>query len=108
MKNKYPLLRIGDLFDHFYCAKFFSKIDLYLGYHQLKIRELDITTIAFQIRYGHFEFFVMSFGMTYALAIFIDLMSRVFYQFLDFFVIVFIDEIWFVQRVGNIMPITSA
>jgi hypothetical protein len=70
VKNKYSLLRIDDLFDQHRGASVFSKIDLRLGYHQLKVRECDIPKTAFVSRYGMYEFMVMSFGLTNALAYF--------------------------------------
>ncbi|KAL4020916.1 hypothetical protein IC575_019704 [Cucumis melo] len=93
VKNRYPLPRIDDLFDQLQGATVFSKIDLRLGYHQLRIKDGDVPKTAFRSRYGHYEFIVMSFGLTNAPAVFMDLMNRVFREFLDTFVIVFIDDI---------------
>ena len=93
IKNKYPLPRIDELFDQLRGACVFSKIDLCSGYHQLKIRATDIPKIAFTMRYGLYEYTVMSFGLTNAPAYFMYLMNKVFMEFLDKFVVVFIDDI---------------
>jgi hypothetical protein len=93
IKNKYPLPRINDLFDLLRGSSVFSKIDLLSGYHQLKVREEDVPTIAIQTQYGRYEFLVMSFRMTNALSVFMDLMKRVFHEYFDSFVVVFIDDI---------------
>jgi hypothetical protein len=91
IKNKYPLPRIDDLFDQLRGACVFSKIDLRLGYNQLKIQEDDIPKTAFILRYGMYEYTVMSSGLINAPAYFMYLMNKVFMEYLDKFVMVFID-----------------
>jgi hypothetical protein len=93
IKNKYPLPRIDDLFDHLKGAKIFSKIDLRSGYQQVRIKDQDIRKTSFRTRYGHYEFTVVSFGLLNAPTIFMCLMSGVFRDCLDKFVIVFLDDI---------------
>ena len=93
IKNKYLLPKIDDIFDQLQGANVFSKIDLRSRYHQLKIKESDVSKMALKTRYGHYEFLVKSFGLTNAPAAFMDLMNRVFHPYLDQFVIVFIDDI---------------
>jgi hypothetical protein len=93
IKNKYPLPKIEDLFDQMKGASIFSKIDLRLGYHQLKIWVSDIPKTAFHTRYGLYEYTVMSFGLTNAPAYFMYLMNKVFMEYLDKFVVVFIVDI---------------
>jgi hypothetical protein len=93
IKNKYPLSKIEDLFVQLNGAKVFSKIDLRTGYHQLKVRESDIPKTACTTLYGLFEYTVMSFSLTNAPAYFMNLVNKVFLNFLDKFVMVFIDDI---------------
>ncbi|GKD06743.1 putative reverse transcriptase domain-containing protein, partial [Tanacetum coccineum] len=93
VKNRYPLLRINDLFDQLQGSSVYSKIDLRLGYHQLRVREGAIPNTDFKNRYGHYEFQVMLFGLTNALAVFMELMNRACKPYLDKFVIVFINDI---------------
>ena len=93
INNRYPFPRINNLFDQLKGARVYSKIDLRIGYHQLRVREADILKIALRMRYGHFEFIVMPFGLTNALITFMDLMHRVFQLYLDQFVVVFVDDI---------------
>ena len=91
--NKYALPMINDLFDQLVGAKVFSKIYLQSGYHQLKIREKDIPKTTFTTKYGLYEYTVMSFGLTNAPAYFMSMMNKVFMEYLDKFVVVFIDDI---------------
>jgi hypothetical protein len=93
IKTKYPLPWIEDLFDQMKGASVFSKIDLRSGYHQLRIWESNIHKIAFHTRYGLYEYTMMSFGLTNAPAYFMYLMNKVFTEYLDKFVVVFIDDI---------------
>ena len=81
-----------NLFDRLREARFYSKIDLCTGYHQLRVRETDIPKTAFRTRYGHFEITVMPFGLTNAPVAFMDFMHRVFQPYLDQFVVVFVDD----------------
>src|SRR4051794_32486466 len=88
IKNKYPLSKIEDLFDHLTGSRVFSKIDLRTGYHQLRIRTMDIRKTAVTTRYGLYEYNVMSFGFTNAPDHFMNLMNKIFMNFLDKFVVV--------------------
>nr|GEZ03786.1 hypothetical protein [Tanacetum cinerariifolium] len=98
VKNRYPLSRTDDLFDHLQGSRVYSKIDLRSGYHQLRVQEEDIPKTAFRTRYGHYEFQVMPFGLTNAPTVFMDLMNRMCKPYLDRFVIVFIDDILIYSR----------
>ena len=93
IKNKYPPPRIDDLFDQLRGACVFSKIDLRSSYHQLKIHATHIPKTTFTTRYGLYEYTIMSFGLTNAPAYFMYLMNKVFMEFLDKFVVAFIDDI---------------
>jgi hypothetical protein len=93
IKNKYPLPCIDVLFEQLRGAKVFSKIDLNSGYHQLRIWEEDIEKTAFSTRYVHYEYVVMSFGLTNAPAAFMEAMNGMLHEYLDDFVVVFLDDI---------------
>ena len=93
IKNRYPLPRIDDMFDQLSGAKVFSQLDLATGFHQLRVAEDSVPLTTFRTRYGSYEWLVMSFGLTNAPAYFVDLMNRVFREYLDKFVLVFIDDI---------------
>lgn len=93
IKNKYSLPMIKDLFYQLNGATVFSKIDLRLCYHQVRLKDEHVPKTAFQTRYGHFEFVVMPFGLTNALVVFMDLMNKIFNPYLDDFGVVFVDDI---------------
>jgi hypothetical protein len=88
IKNKYPSPRIECLFYQLKGARIFSKIDLRLDYHQVRIKEKDIIKTSFTTRYGNYEFIVVSFRLSNALVVFMCLMNGVFREYLDKFVIV--------------------
>ena len=98
IKIKHPLPHIEDLFDLLRGARVFSKIDLRSGYFQLRIRPEDISKTAFTCKYGLYKYTVMSFGLTNAPAFFMHLMNMVFMDYLDVFVVIFIDDILIFSR----------
>lgn len=93
IKNKYPLSRIDDLMDQLVGACVFSKIDLQSGYHQIRVKSDDIPKIAFRTRFGHYEYLVMSFGVSNVSGVFMECMNKIFLPYLDQFVVVFIKDI---------------
>jgi hypothetical protein len=93
IKNKYPLPQIEDLFDQMKGASVFSKIDLRSGYHQLRIQELVIPKTTFCTQHGLYEYIMLSLGLMNAPTYFMYLMNKVFMEYLDKFVVVFIDDI---------------
>jgi hypothetical protein len=93
IKNMYPLPHIDILFDQLAGAQVFSKIELHSGYHQIKIRAEDIPKTGFTMRYGFYEYLLMSFGLMNAPTHFMYLMNLVVMLELDQFIVVFIDGI---------------
>ena len=87
------LPRINDLYDQLAGSAVFSKMDLTLGYHQIRIREEDIPNTAVTTRYGLYEYTVMSFGLTNAPATFSRLMNSILREYLDRFVVIYLDDI---------------
>ena len=98
IRNQYPLPLLEELFGHLGGAKVFSKIDLRSGYWQMPIREQDIPKRAFRTRWGLYEFLVMPFGVTNAPSQFMHMIKDVLSEYLDVFVLVFLDDILVYSR----------
>ena len=92
-KNKYAISRIDELLNRLHGSSIFIKIDLKSGYYQIRIKDEDIPKTGFNTRYGHYEFTIMSFGLTNAPSTFNRLMTYIFCKQLDDFVLVFFDDI---------------
>ena len=104
IKNKYPLPRINDLYDQLAGSSVFSKMDLRLGYHQIKTRNGDIPKTTFVTHYGQYKYTVMSFSLTNAPATLSRLMNSIFMEYLDKFVVVYLDDILITRRTRKNMP----
>ncbi|KAK5843412.1 hypothetical protein PVK06_005869 [Gossypium arboreum] len=92
VKNMYLIPLIVDLFDQLGSARWFTKLDLQSGYHQMRVAEGDEPKTACMTRYGSFEFLVIPFGLKNALTMFCTLMNKVLQPFLDRFVVVYLDD----------------
>jgi hypothetical protein len=93
VRNTYPIPDMGELLDRLHDAKYFSKFDLRSGYHQVLVADKDVHKTAFTTRFGNYEWLVLPFGLTNAPATFQRVMNDAFQEFLDVFVIIYLDDI---------------
>jgi hypothetical protein len=93
VRNRWPLPRVGELFDRLWSGRFFSKIDLRTGYWQIRVHAESVAKTAFTSRFGHYEWLVLPMGLTNAPAAFMSLMEKTFREELDKFVVLFLDDI---------------
>ncbi len=98
IKNRYPLFLILGLLNQFYHAKVYTKIDLCGSYNLVHIQEGDEWKTTFKIHYNHFEYVVMAFGVTNAPGVFQHMMNDVFREYLDDFVVCYINDIFIFSK----------
>lgn len=98
IKDSYPIPRIDDVLDRLSNAKIFSKLDLASGYHQIRVAEKDVEKTAFGSRFGLFEFLVLPFGLINAPATFMKAMNSMFVEYLNEFIILYLDDILIYSR----------
>jgi len=102
VKDRFPILTVGDMLEELYGAAYFTKLDLRVGYHQVRVNPSDVNKTAFCTHNDHYEYLVMPFGLCNAPLTFQAIMNSIFRPYLQKFIFVFFDDILVYSPTWNV------